>query len=95
MNATTLDWACDVAAHCPSVSNVCCMYGKDSGTTNVVVDNTCASGALLRALNVGGTHCAVACAAGEIKLCGTSADCLNGMTCAPFSTNAKTLGICR
>lgn len=90
----TLDWACDIAGNCPA-NNVCCMYGKDSGTTNVVADNACASGALLRALNVGGAHCVVACAAGEIKLCGSSADCLNGMTCTAFSTNAKTLGFCR
>lgn len=90
----TIDWACDVAGHCPA-NDVCCMYGKDAGTTNVVADNTCPTGALLRALNVGGSRCAAACAAGEVKLCATTADCPMGTTCTAFSTNAKVLGICK
>jgi len=90
----TVDWECDTASQCPA-SNVCCMTGVDGGMTHVASDNACPSGALLTAVTVGGTHCAAACAAGEVKLCGNDADCPMGTKCAAFSTNAKTLGVCR
>jgi hypothetical protein len=90
---TIIDWACDTKSQC--AGKECCMYGKDAGTTSLVTDNTCATGQLLKALNVGGTKCETACANGEVKLCADDSECTNGQHCTAFPTNAKQLGTCK
>jgi hypothetical protein len=89
-----IDWGCDTKSQCTG-AEVCCMFGKDGGTTNVVTDNACATGELLRALNVGGTKCAATCANGEIKLCANDSECTSPQKCVAFPTNAKQLGVCK
>lgn len=95
-NYTLIDWACDTKSQCAGGS-VCCLFGKDGGTTSVVTDNACATGELLRALNVGGTKCesAAQCANGEIKLCANDSECTAPQKCTAFPTNAKQLGVCK
>jgi hypothetical protein len=92
-NYITIDWECDVNSNC--TAKKCCMFGKDGGTTSVVTDNNCSTGELLRALNVGGTKCETACAAGEVQLCENDSDCLAPQKCTAFPTNAKQLGVCK
>jgi hypothetical protein len=90
----TIDWACDTKAHC-TAGQECCMYGKDGGTTNVTVNSMCPTGELLKANNVGGTHCEATCAAGEVKLCQDDTDCTAPQKCTAFPTNAQQLGVCK
>jgi len=95
-NYILIDFQCDTKSQCPA-NNVCCMFGKDGGTTNVVTDNQCATGELLRALNVGGTKCesTAQCANGEIKLCADDTECTAPQKCVAFPTNAQQLGVCK
>ncbi len=100
-NYTLIPWECDTASQCQTAGNVCCMFtspfGVDAGKTVGVAPDTiaCSSGALLKGKYVGGTKCEAACGAGEIKVCGSDADCTSPSKCVAFSTNAKNLGICK
>ncbi len=89
-------FGCDTKSQCPA-NNLCCMFGKDGGTTNVTTNPTCSTGVLLKALNVGGTKCepATQCAAGEIKLCADDTECTSPQKCTAFPTNAQQLGVCK
>jgi hypothetical protein len=96
-NYITIDFGCDTKAHC-GAGEQCCMFGKDAGaggTTNVTVNSMCPTGELLKANNVGGTHCAATCAMGEVKLCQDDTDCTAPQKCTAFPTNAQQLGVCK
>lgn len=95
-NYILIPFGCDTKSQCPA-NNVCCMFGKDGGTTSVVTNSMCSSGVLLKANNVGGTKCeqAAQCANGEIKLCANDSECTAPQKCTAFPTNAQQLGVCK
>jgi hypothetical protein len=79
------DWQCqDPVADCPR-GEQCCGSGKLVVNANPMCANY-ASG-------FHGTHCAANCAANEIRMCTSDAEC-GGKTCIPFKTKGAQVGGC-
>jgi hypothetical protein len=88
VDAGGADFECDEPSDCPGAQK-CCLRGS------VKKDPVCYNfGSLIK-----GSHCAANCAAGELTMCATQAECAGvgapgGPTCSPFDTKAKELGAC-
>jgi hypothetical protein len=83
----SLSWACDGPLDCAGgdAGATCCAAGT------VSVDPACG---FRRGSGFSGSHCAQACAAGELSLCDTTSDpCATG-TCTAFNVAGNVLGTC-
>ncbi len=80
-------WRCEDALDCAgsAAGPVCCGVGA------IVLDATCG---FHRGTAFTGSHCAASCAAGEITICESAAQCPAGKTCTPFKTDGLAMGVC-
>jgi hypothetical protein len=79
------DWQCEDPADC-AMGMVCC----GSGTLVKSPDPNCGN----YATGFHATHCAATCMANEIKMCTSTGECSNGLTCVPFRTKGNQVGGC-
>jgi hypothetical protein len=82
--AGDVDWQCQDPTDC-GAGKQCCGVG----TFEQAPDPMCANSAK----GFTGTHCAATCAATEIVMCTSDAEC-GGKKCTPFSTHGAQVGAC-
>jgi hypothetical protein len=86
--ASGFDWRCDEGNDCPS-GQVCCFAGA-------IAPHPVCAGQYSTSPTVHSTACRIgACAAGETRTCGSSADCAPGATCAGMRLRGKHFGFCQ
>ena len=93
--AGSIPWACGDASDC-GTGKQCCGAGKYNASPNYPAAGTKA-GCDNFASSFKGTYCATMCAAGEIVMCATDAECVAqgaGTKCATFSTKGNHVGAC-
>jgi hypothetical protein len=84
--AGQIDWQCeDPVADCTGATH-CCGIG-----TFMLGGTGCAN----YASHFTGTHCASACASGEITMCTNDNECPAGQHCTPFKTHGNQVGACQ
>lgn len=85
---TGFDWRCDETNDCPG-GQICCFAG-------IITPHPQCSGLYSASPNVHATACRpAACAAGETRTCGSTADCPAGQTCTGMRLRGKHFGFCR
>jgi hypothetical protein len=85
----SLSWGCDGPVDCAgnAAGSVCCAGGA------VTLDSVCGFD---RGSGFAGSHCAQACAAGEVAICSATTDpCPSGTQCTPFKVAGVVLGTCQ
>lgn len=90
-------WHCMESAHCPGNNEVCCAITADAGQTLIPQQDKDFPGCPVYFQNsffAGGTRCKSACAAGELIMCASDADCQNGK-CVPITIEGRYGGYCR
>jgi hypothetical protein len=83
-------WECQDPLDCVGSASgtKCCAHSAAAGAVTVATD-TC--GPYLSKFS--GTHCATACAAGELQVCEKPADCTTG-TCTAVKPKGNAIGVC-
>lgn len=81
-------WECEDPADCPG-GQKCCAHSGDAGSVTVQQDSC---GPYLSKFQ--GTRCAASCAAGELVVCESQAECTTG-TCTAVEPKANQIGVCK
>ena len=91
------EYHCFEAAHCPGTGSVCCMTGSTAGNPIPSGNNDwpgCDRTKFQNARFIGGTRCRANCAAGELQLCSSSAECKAG-ECIFLEADNRSTGYCK
>lgn len=90
------EWHCMEGDHCPGTGEVCCAAASDAGTPKPGQDNDFPGCPVYFQSGrfTSGTRCRDNCAAGEIQMCASDAECKAGK-CVPLTIEGRYGGYCR